>query len=360
MEINTLKNSYIILIPSLSRGGAESMAYQYGEHLKKKGHIVKYLLIEDRIDSKYRSVNYELIESKSIISSIRKFKKLKLDKDVIFISLIPLYTIAFLISRWLSFKFHSKVIYTVHNNVDKDFGMGFINRVIKFIYKKLLMNSGNVYSVSNDLNKQLINHGINSNVLINKSNHVFLPVNREPGSVLEILMVGRIAEQKDYMKSLEYLCALQSIGVDFLVNIYGEGPLQPDIEYEAELLGLSDKIIFNGYEPDIEGVIANNRFNILLLTSKYEGFGLVLIEALSKCIFPIARNCDFGPEEIIKNRVGALLPYDFSKADVQHTYQQYLEWANECSEFQHEKCFEVFNEYQKMSSKSWSNLELHR
>ncbi|MDT3278992.1 glycosyltransferase [Shewanella scandinavica] len=352
-------NSYVILIPSLSRGGAESMAFQYGKYLSLKGHSVKFLLMEDRVDPKYQNVDYMVLGCSSLFKTIKLFGKLKFHKDVIFISLIPLYTFSFLIGNYIRLRFYFKVIYTVHNNIEMDFSGGFLLALVNKFYIWKLKSSSNVYSVSEGLNRQLNNLNINSRTLINKVSHSFSPVLRHPTKKLNFLMVGRLTEQKDYSESFNFFHMLKNNNIDFSVDIFGEGPLKESLVDEVNTLSLSHAIKFREYRADIESVFIDDKYNVFLLTSNYEGFGLVILEAISKNLFPIARDCEFGPKEIISKGVGYLLPLEFSENDVLNAISAYKLWEVKLPTEQFELTRSVFSYFSNKSEDEWSQIELY-
>ena len=351
-----LKNSYIILIPSLSRGGAESMAYQYGEYLESEGHQVKFLLIEDRVDEKYSNVDIVKCISASLSKSIFRLMKLDFPKDTIFISLIPIYTFCFILSRILRLEFKTKLIYTVHNNVTKDFGASKLGKLLQYFYLKLLRSSRNVYSVSEALNKKISQLGVSSKLLPNKINQTFMPVKREKQEKLTILMIGRIDYQKDYSMALEFFKGLNNLNIEFVVDIYGEGPEINAVQSLLNEFNLAECVTLRGYNGNITKVLEDSKYDILLLTSRYEGFGLVIVEAISKCIFPIVRDCDYGPKEIIESGVGFLLPFHFSERDIKNAIDSFDVWGSDSQENKLNKCKSVHIKYTEGSIEQWKNL----
>jgi glycosyltransferase involved in cell wall biosynthesis len=354
------RNSYVILIPSLSRGGAESMAFQYGKFLSSKGHDVRFLLMEDRVDSKYKNIDYMVLGSKSLLGSIKLFGKVKFSKDVIFISLIPLYTFAFFIGNYIRLRFGFKIIYTVHNNIEMDFSGGLLLTLINKFYLMKLKASKNVYSVSEGLNLQLNSLKVKSKILINRVSHKFSPVVRRGHIKLNFLMVGRLTEQKDYSESFRYFNFLKENNIDFSVDIFGEGPLLNKLIDEVNHLSLNEFVTFKEYRPEIESVFINEKYNVFLLTSNYEGFGLVILEAISKNLFPIVRDCDFGPKEIISRGVGHLLPLEFNESDVLSSISTYKSWVLKPPAEQVELCRSVFSYYLDQSEDTWSQIESYQ
>ena len=87
--------------------------------------------------------------------------------------------------------------------------------------------------------------------------------------------------------------------------IYGDGPNKNDLQNQIEESGLKDRIILCGYETDKKVVYGDKSF--LVLTSKFEGFGMVLLEALQFKLPLISYNVKFGPKEIVQEGINGHL-----------------------------------------------------
>jgi glycosyltransferase involved in cell wall biosynthesis len=98
------------------------------------------------------------------------------------------------------------------------------------------------------------------------------------GAVPIVGTVGRLVTQKDYPTLLKAISILQN--VDFKVNLVciGSGPLQPQLQEMCHELKISDCVTWLGRKSDIANWIQT--FDLFVLASKYEGFGLVLLESM--------------------------------------------------------------------------------
>lgn len=92
----------------------------------------------------------------------------------------------------------------------------------------------------------------------------------------KILFVGRLNEQKDPIRLLECAEILKNKNCSFILDIYGDGPLRKMMETEIEKRQLNDVVSLKGYVDDKS---IYKKYSVLWLTSKVEGFGLVIIEA---------------------------------------------------------------------------------
>ncbi|MEN3010400.1 MAG: glycosyltransferase [Candidatus Bipolaricaulaceae bacterium] len=123
------------------------------------------------------------------------------------------------------------------------------------------------------------------------------------GKAFVWLAVGRLEPQKDYHTLLRAFAHLGERGQVLL--IVGEGRLRHELEELADALGLSDRVRFLGRRQDIPALM--NAADAFVLSSAWEGFGLVIAEAMA-CGLPIVATDSGGPCEILdEGRLGYLV-----------------------------------------------------
>lgn len=122
-----------------------------------------------------------------------------------------------------------------------------------------------------------------------------------------IIAIGRLTYQKGFDRLINIISNVKELLPDYKVYIYGQGPLK------EELLDQIYKNDLDGYlflmEPvkDIQTVYKNS--SIYVMTSRFEGLPMVLIEAQSYGIPIVSYNCPEGPSEVIINeKNGFLIP----------------------------------------------------
>jgi glycosyltransferase involved in cell wall biosynthesis len=119
--------------------------------------------------------------------------------------------------------------------------------------------------------------------------------------------MGRLVNQKGQKYLIDIALELKRSNLNFKVLIGGEGPLMSDLKAYAIRLGVSDRVIFLGFVDNI--VEYMNSIDIFLLTSLWEGFGYVIIEAML-CSRPVvAFNISSNPELIDDGRTGFLIEF---------------------------------------------------
>jgi glycosyltransferase involved in cell wall biosynthesis len=122
-----------------------------------------------------------------------------------------------------------------------------------------------------------------------------------------VAAAGRLATVKNYPLLLAAIAELQS-QTPVHVWILGEGPERPRLEALAAERGVAPLIRFLGFQSNPWRFIA--RADVFALTSSYEGFGNVLIEAMA-CRTPVVATVSPGTVEIITDRDnGRLVEHD--------------------------------------------------
>jgi glycosyltransferase involved in cell wall biosynthesis len=124
-----------------------------------------------------------------------------------------------------------------------------------------------------------------------------------------IVSLGRLAPEKNHEHLLKALALLQQRRKDFLCLIIGEGDLFCEISARIEHYMLGDNVRMLGSVRNPFPYLF--RAKALALTSKFESFAVVLIEALASGATPVAVDCPTGPREVLDDgRVGILVPTD--------------------------------------------------
>ena len=119
-------------------------------------------------------------------------------------------------------------------------------------------------------------------------------------------MVCRLVEQKGLSYGLQALARVLPQFPDACCVIAGEGPLRAELEAEAKALGLRDCVHFLGWRDDVADLMT--ALDLLLVPSLWEGFGLVILEAMARQLPVIASAVSAIPEIIVQGETGLLVP----------------------------------------------------
>lgn len=123
-----------------------------------------------------------------------------------------------------------------------------------------------------------------------------------------IVSIGRFTSQKRFDIAIEALLYLrQSYDIEGNLLILGDGELRPQLEQQIRMLELSNSVFMPGFVENPLMYIA--RSQVFLLSSDYEGFGRVIVEALALGCPVVSTNCPSGPSEILEGgKYGLLVP----------------------------------------------------
>ncbi|MGE3285964.1 MAG: glycosyltransferase [Pseudonocardia sp.] len=128
-----------------------------------------------------------------------------------------------------------------------------------------------------------------------------------------LLNVGRLDRQKGQDVLLRALAIARPSLPPTRLTIVGSGPDEPALRELSRHLGLSDIVDFPGYLPDPATHFGNA--DCFVLSSRWEGFPLVLLEALRFGLPILAADCDFGPRDLVTDpRIGDLVPVEDAAA----------------------------------------------
>src|SRR5699024_511235 len=121
------------------------------------------------------------------------------------------------------------------------------------------------------------------------------------------VIVARQVKQKRLDHALDALALARDAGIDTKVDIYGLGPLTSRLTKQAEKLNLSDIVNWKGYDSNAKARFGTASYT--LMSSRYEGHPVALLEAMSAGCIPIVYDIEFGPSDVVTDGVdGFLVP----------------------------------------------------
>lgn len=124
-----------------------------------------------------------------------------------------------------------------------------------------------------------------------------------------VISVGRLTYQKGFERLISTWKMVNKKHPDWNLAIYGTGEEERALRNQIKESRLENVITINPPTPDIYTKMQES--SILVFPSRYEGFGLVLIEAMINGVPCISFDCPYGPSDIIDNgNDGYLIPND--------------------------------------------------
>ncbi|TXO13970.1 glycosyltransferase, partial [Staphylococcus aureus] len=122
-----------------------------------------------------------------------------------------------------------------------------------------------------------------------------------------IISIARLVENKQITHQIEVIKQLVTKHPKIQLNIYGHGNGLSEYRQLVEGYHLSEHVKFHGFKTHINEEIA--KAELMLSTSKMEGFGLAILESLSVGTPVISYDVDYGPSELIQDGFnGYLVP----------------------------------------------------
>lgn len=120
------------------------------------------------------------------------------------------------------------------------------------------------------------------------------------------LFVGRLVEQKNIESLLRIWPKTERRG--WKLKVVGDGVERANLEKLAKELEISDSVIFTGWCENPSTEMRNA--SLMCLTSRYEGFALVIVEGMAHGLPIVSYDLPYGPSDIIEHgRNGLLVPY---------------------------------------------------
>lgn len=298
-----------ILATSLGKGGAEKSSANLSNLLMNLGYDVHILITKNIISYKYSGTLFSL-ESK-LKNPKNEFKKVLLLKEYFaknkFDFIIDNRPRSRFLKEFILYKYifnNSNIISIIHscnirNYIPK-------NKVLaKILYKNIfkLVTVSQVLKTTIEKKYTLNNVECIYNVIDIPNIDKPIPVNLPKDY---ILFYGRLEEK---VKNLSLLINgfntsnLKDKGVKLIV--LGEGPDMGLIEELISRLNLFESVILKPFTPNPFPYVSNAKFTVL--TSRYEGFPLSIVESLA-CNTPvISVDCESGPKELVKHKENGLL-----------------------------------------------------
>jgi N-acetylgalactosamine-N,N'-diacetylbacillosaminyl-diphospho-undecaprenol 4-alpha-N-acetylgalactosaminyltransferase len=302
-----------LLVGQLSSGGAEKVGANMSISLSKKGYDVTVVTMTNFIDYKYEGQLYNFGVIKEKYNRLQAFLKFrKFFKNNKFDVVIDHRTRDNFFKELLFSRFvfqNCSIVYCVHN-----FRLEYYFSFLSFPWLSLLphVKIRAFVCVSKEIQNQLMKKlNVASKTIYNFISEYDLLTSIEDNQFENknyIIGVGRLTTIKQFDKLINAYYHSELLKKGILLFILGDGPEKENLAHLISKLKLEEFVRILPFRKNPYTLIKNAK--ALVLTSKVEGFPMVLLEAVSLKTPVVSFNCKSGPNELIKHEFNGLLVED--------------------------------------------------
>ncbi len=307
----------LYVITGLGLGGAEKVVTDLADQMILLGHNVKIVYLTREVLVKPISSDIEIIalhlnSARDFISASREYQRLikSFRPDVVHAHMVHANIFARLNRTFCPVP---KLICTVHNSNE-----GGKVRMVAYRLTNYLSDVNT--NVSQEATQALIAKGaFSENNLITVYNGINLSKFEKntiistdlDSDFINLIAIGRFNDQKDYPNLINAFAELKKDTANIVkLTIVGDGARRSEIETLIKILQLEEDINLLGRRSDIPQLLSQS--DIFVLASKFEGFGLVIAEAMACECYVVATNSG-GVAEVMGD-TGKLVPIENSRA----------------------------------------------
>ena len=311
-----------ILLPDLRGGGAERVSLDLGHAFAAMGHEVDFALMQRSGDflaeaeAAFSVTDLAVPRARQVLFKLTAYLR-ESRPDVVVAAMWPLTVIAPLALRLSGHR--CRVVISEHGMLSAQYeAWGWAHRLILrgsswLGYRLADARVGVSAGVAKDMARL-------SGMAPSRIVAIYNPLRRlaPPGDVQvtaaealwnsrgpRILTVGSLKTVKNHALLLRAFARVPVAQARLM--IVGQGPEEGRLRALVADLGLGERVIFAGFQADPAAVYATA--DLFVLSSDREGFGNVLVEALSFGLPVVSTDCPAGPAEILGNgRWGHLVP----------------------------------------------------
>lgn len=315
-------NKITLFLPNFKVGGAERVTVTLANYFAKKNRReVEIVVLRDigelkeELSEEVRVISLDIKSMKNQLFGLFKLTKiLKESKPNELICVMWPLTIVGILANILS-GCNAKIIVTDHTTFSKTKWIKskfkrFIFASSVFIFYRLANHS---VMVSNNAARDLETL---SWLKKNSIKTIYNPIpiqknitNNHDKKVKKIITVGSLKWAKNHELLIDSFKKVKESVPDSELHIVGEGERRVELEKQVLKLELAQYVTFHGLQTGraLEKLYSDS--TLFVLSSHYEGFSMVIAEALSFGLPVVSVDCSYGPREIINNtNLGVLVP----------------------------------------------------
>ena len=313
-----------ILLPDLRGGGAERVSLDLGYELKSRGFIVEFVLMTacgeflQEAEGAFSVVSLGVDRLRAVPRALMRYLRRR-RPDAMIVAMWPLTAVAVLSAKLchpfcrvltvehciMSAQYRDwGVLHRLSMRASMAIGFRFAHAcvgvsrgVVTDIARLAWMKPGRFKVIYNPIPLR----EIPSAASLRQAQEFWLK-----GAGPRILSVASLKLPKNHALLLRAFSLLPR-ALDAQLMLLGQGDGEPTLRTLADELRISDRVVFAGFHPDPTAFYITA--DLLVLSSDYEGFGNVIVEALAVGTPVVSTDCPTGPAEILANGTfGRLVP----------------------------------------------------
>jgi len=314
------------LLPDLGAGGAERVAIGLMRSFRERGHEVEFVLMQkqgellDQIPDEVRIVDLGVKRIREAIWPLVRYFR-ESHPDAVQARMWPL-TVAAIIARRLA-RSPARLVVSDHISLSHQHHLQRAKLALLKLSTRLFYPMADArICVSEGVAQDLARlSGIPRSKFFLVYNPVAPPSQASPHEGSEriwgcaearLLSVGTLKTQKNHGLLIDAFSRVAD-ALDAKLVIVGDGQLRADLQRRIGELGLDDRVELVGHKADPSPYYATA--DLLVLSSDYEGFAIVIVEALHHGLKVVSTDCPYGPAEILgRGQFGRLVPVGDAEA----------------------------------------------
>jgi glycosyltransferase involved in cell wall biosynthesis len=321
MDYKTNKNIALLII-TLGSGGTEQVCVNLANLLSDRGWEVELLIVKKISNEISSNLNQMItpvyftekkLSIRDVINLFRYIKLRKIKRILVFSYSLSIYLLLFNLLSFKKVAIFSRSETTLSNysivghNTTLDKLLILLGR---FIYKRSELIIAQCNGMETDLvNNFKISHSkiVTINNPIKKSIYEYILHSDIKTETSEnyILCVGHLEPVKAYHFAIKAFVKLSDDHPKLLLKIVGTGSCLGYLQKLVSDLGVTDKVVFEGFQPNVIPYYIDAK--AVILTSLTEGYPNVIIESIALGTPVVSFDCPNGPADIIQDGINGFL-----------------------------------------------------
>ena len=325
----------LFLIHELTMGGAQRVTTTLANEFLEKDYTVHVVLFTKKgelFETLNKRIVVHYLDVKKVSLGLPKMIKVLLSEqpDIVF-STITHVTLS--LATFIPFLklFLKRTIFVMREVSIPSQRIRYIKKAKQktFLYKRFILNFDYIVAQSHFMKEDMVQtynikseriSVINNPLNLKNIHDKFNKDEKVPFNSFKtnLLATGRLGPEKRFNKLLELMPIL---GDDYHLNIIGKGPERDNLEKRIGELGIESQVTLHGEKKN--PYVYMRKADIALLSSEYEGYPNVLLEANACGTFAIAFACPGVNDEIIKDGLNGYLVEDNNIEEMAKAIEKY-------------------------------------